>query len=92
MRSETENSELKQDIFERCTSTGNRAFSLSICPDSTKFVLLHAHVSVFTVMDTICLKIWVKQRPRMQKVHFCLKCLTQNWCWLSSLMMFSFMT
>ena len=31
---------------------------------------------------------WAKQRSRMQKVHFCLKCLTQKCCWLSSLMMF----
>ena len=75
-----------------CTSTGNGAFSLSICPDSTKFVSLHAHVSVFTIVDTIiCLKMWAKQCPRMQKVHFCLKCLTQKCYWLSSLMMFSWL-
>ena len=46
---------------------------------------------VFTVVDTICLKIWAKQCPRMQKIHFCLKCLAQKCCWLSSLMMFSWL-
>lgn len=45
---------------------------------------------VFTVVDTvICLKIWAKQCPRMQEIHFCLKCLTQKCCCLNSSMMFS---
>ena len=40
------------------TSTGSEAFSILICLDATKFVLLR----VFTLIETICLKICLKSR------------------------------
>ena len=46
-------------------SNGSEAFSLLICLDATKFVLLH--VSVFTVIATTCPKIWTKPLPMNAK-------------------------
>ena len=34
------NGTLSKDVFERCTSTGSEAFSLFICLDANKLVLL----------------------------------------------------
>ena len=47
---------LSIDVFERRTSIESKAFSLLICPDAIKFVLLR----VFTLIETICLQIWAK--------------------------------
>ena len=47
---------LISDVSERHTSTGSEPFSLLICLDATKFVLL----SVFTLIETICLRIGSK--------------------------------
>ena len=44
-------------------STGNEFFSLLICLDAAKFVLL----SVFTLTETICPRICSKSRPRSAK-------------------------
>ena len=49
---------LSSDVFERRTSTGREPFSLLICLDATKFVLL----SVFTLKEKICLKSCSKSR------------------------------
>lgn len=46
-------------------SNGSEAFSLLICLDATKFVLLP--VSVFTVIATTCPKIWTKPLPMNAK-------------------------
>ena len=45
------------------TSTGSESFSLEICLDATKFVLL----SFFTLITTICPKIWAKTLPKNVK-------------------------
>ena len=47
---------LSKDVFERRTSTGSEAFSLFICLDTTKFVLL----SFFSPMKTIYLRVSTK--------------------------------
>ena len=47
-------------------STGSEPFSLLICLDATKFVLLR----VFTVIETICPRICSKSRPRSAKSLF----------------------
>ena len=51
---------LTSDVFERRTPTRSKHFSLLICLDATKFVLL----SVFTLKETICPKVcsksWLK--------------------------------
>ena len=54
---------LSRDVFERCTSTGSEPFSLLICLDAIKFVLL----SVFTLKETICPRICSKSRPKSAK-------------------------
>ena len=51
------------DVFERRMSTGSGRFSLLICLDVTKFVLL----SVFTLIETICPKICSKSRLKGAK-------------------------
>ena len=43
---------LSKDVFERRTSTGSEPFSLFICRDANKFVLL----SFFSLMNRICLR------------------------------------
>ena len=55
--------ELKQGIFERCTSTGSEVFSILKHSDATKFVFL----SVFTIIETICQKIWAKPPSKNEK-------------------------
>ena len=52
---------LSSDVFERRTSTRSGAFSLLICLDATKFV------SVFTLKETICPRIYRKSRPKSAK-------------------------
>ena len=54
---------LKFPIFEQCSSKGSEPFSLLICHDATKFVLL----SVFTVIDRICQNICSKSRLKSAK-------------------------
>ena len=48
------------DVFKRRTSTGSEPFSLLICHDATKFVLL----SVFTLKETIFPRRCSKSRPK----------------------------
>ena len=54
---------LSGDVFERRMSTGSEPFSLSICLDATKFVLL----SVFTLKETIYPRICSKSRLKSPK-------------------------
>ena len=54
---------LSKDVFERRTSTGSEAFSLFICLDTTKFVLL----SFFSPMKTIYLRVSTKPQPNAAK-------------------------
>ena len=54
---------LCRNVFERRTLTGSGPFSLLICLDATKFVLL----SVFTLKETICPRICSKSRPKSAK-------------------------
>ena len=54
---------LSSDVFERRTSTGSEAFSLFICLDTTKFVLL----SFFSPMKTIYLRVSIKPQPNAAK-------------------------
>jgi len=49
--------------FERRTSTGSEAFSLFICLEATKFVLL----SFFSLIKTIYLRVWTKPLPNDAK-------------------------
>ena len=66
---------LKFPIFEQCSSKGSEPFSLLICHDATKFVLL----TVFTVIDRICQNICSKSRLKSAKnVHFWLTCVAQT--------------
>ena len=46
-------SNLSKDVFERRISTGSEVFSLFICLDANKFVLL----SFFSLIKTICLRV-----------------------------------
>ena len=50
-------------MFERPTSTRGEPFSHLICLGANKFVLL----SVFTLKETICPKIWSKRRLKSAK-------------------------
>ena len=54
---------LSKDVFERRTSTGSEAFSLFICLDTTKFVLL----SFFSPIKTIYLRVSTKPQPNAAK-------------------------
>ena len=54
---------LSSDVFERRTSTGSEPFALLISLDATIFVLL----SVLTLIETICPKIWFKLRLKSAK-------------------------
>ena len=53
---------LSKGVFERRTSTGSEVFSLIVCLEATKFVLV---VSLFSA-------------PRAKKVHFRLSCVAQK--------------
>ena len=54
---------LSSDVFERRTSTGSERFSLLVCIDATKFLLL----SVFTLIESICPNICSKSRLKGTK-------------------------
>ena len=51
---------LSSDAFEQFTSTGSEPFSPLICLDATILVLL----SVFTLRETICPRIYSNSQPR----------------------------
>ena len=73
---------LSSDVFERRTPTGSKRFSLLICHDATKFVLL----SVFAVLETIAQRFVQNHGSTMQKNNFRLKSVAQKRCCLSSLL------
>ena len=54
---------LSKDVFERRTSTGSEVFSLTICLDAKKFVLL----SFFSLIRTIYLRVSTKPPPNDAK-------------------------
>ena len=54
---------LSKDVFERRTSAGSEVFSLFICLDTTKFVLL----SFFSPIKTIYLRVSTKLQPNAAK-------------------------
>ena len=54
---------LSKDVFERRTSTGSEAFSLFICLDANKFVLL----SFFSLLKTIYPRVSTKTLPNDTK-------------------------
>ena len=54
---------LSKDVFERRTSTGSEAFSLSICLDANKLVLL----SFFSLLKTIYPRVSTKPLPNDAK-------------------------
>ena len=54
---------LSKGVFERRTATGNGTFSLFTRPDATTFVIL----SVFTLTETIYLKIRAHPLPKNEK-------------------------
>ena len=58
-RSKTLLGSLSKDVFERRTSTGNEAFSLPICLDANKFVLL----SFFSLIKTIYPRVSTEPLP-----------------------------
>ena len=47
---------LSKDVFERRTSTGSEAFSLFICLDTTKFILLSFLSPIKTIYPTVSTK------------------------------------
>lgn len=51
-----------------------RFFSLLLCFDTTKYVFQ----SVFTLIETICSKIWANRSSRMQNVYFRLMCVAED--------------
>ena len=52
-------------VFERRTLTGSEVFFILKHIDATKFVFL----SVFTIIETICPKIWAKPPSKNEKPH-----------------------
>ena len=54
---------LSKDVFERRTSAGSEVFSLFICLDTTKFVLL----SFFSPIKTIYPRVSTKPQPNAAK-------------------------
>ena len=54
---------LSKDVFERHTSTGSEAFSLFICLDANKFLLL----SFFSLIKTIYPRVSTKPLPNDAK-------------------------
>ena len=54
---------LSKDVFERRTSTGSEAFSLLICLDANKFVLL----SFFSLIKTIYQRVSTEPLPNDAK-------------------------
>ena len=51
-----------------------RFFSLLLCFDATRYVFQ----SVFTLVETICPKIWANRSSRMQNVYFRLICVAEK--------------
>ena len=66
---------ISNSVFERRTSTKRETFSFFICLDAAKFVWL----SVFTLTETICRKIWVNPVPTAQE------CKKSTYGWHASL-------
>ena len=54
---------LSRDVFERSTSTGSELFSLLVCLDANKFVLL----SLFSPLKTIYSRVSTKPLPNDAK-------------------------
>ena len=54
---------LSKDVFERRTSTGSEVFSLTICLEAKKFVL----ISFFSLIRTIYLRVSTKPPPNDAK-------------------------
>ena len=54
-------------VFERWTATGSKTSSLFICLDATTFVL----ISVITLIETICLKIYPRTTAECKKSTSC---------------------
>ena len=73
---------LSSEVFERRTSIGSEPFSLLICLDATKFLLL----SVFTLTETICPKFVQNHGRGVQKVYFRLKRVAQKRRFFNSLL------
>ena len=61
----------RKGVFERRTSTGSEVIFNLKHLDATKFVFS----SVFTIIETICSKIWAKPPPKNENHHFRLKCI-----------------
>ena len=76
---------LSSTFFERRTSTGSEPFSLLICLDATKFVLL----TVFTLVEMICPNFCSKSQLKCAKSPLCLTRVAQKRCCLSSLLIIS---
>ena len=55
---------LSRDVFERRTSTGSELFSLLVCLDANKFVLL----SFFSPLKTIYSRVSTKPLPNDAKI------------------------
>ena len=55
---------LSEGGFEGRMSTGGETFPLLICLDANKSVL----ASVFSLIDTICQRIWAKPLPKNAKL------------------------
>ena len=70
-----------KDVFERRLSTRSKAFSLSVCFDATKFVLL----SFITLIEMICPIYGQNRCPRVKTGHFRLTCVAQKRLGLNSL-------
>ena len=70
---------LTKDVFERHSWTGSEAFSLFICLDAKKFVLL----SFFSLIKRIWGRVLTKPLPNGAKVHFQLTSFAQKRCSLA---------
>ena len=73
----------KQQRFKRrrCASAGSEPFSLLICPDDAKFVL----ISVLALIEPICPKIYSKSRLKSAKIPLPVTCDAQKRRFLNSL-------
>ena len=56
---------LSEGGFEGRMSTGSETFPLLICLDANKSVL----ASVFSLIDTICQRIWAKPLPKNENFY-----------------------
>ena len=73
---------LSKNVFERRTSTESEAFSLFICLDTTKFVLL----SFFSPIKTIYLRVSTKPQPNAAKSPLPVDVRRSKRCCLSSIL------